>query len=270
MKDQDIYLTLRLNDYRNRLKKERKELRLLPDGSLGFRQSSSSTEYVHLYKDKEHDNSYIRKGITKNDHITNKLARKKYLQASIKMLEKEISLLENYLSKHIEPTTQNILDTLPLKYQQLPEELYFPQKRAGKKWQNQPFEQNSKNLHEKVHITSKGLRVRSKSELIIAEKLDALGIPYRYEALIHYKNLTFSPDFTIYLNGVLKYWEHCGMMSDPEYRKYNTWKLDIYEEMGIVPWNNLIITYDTVDGAINSSVIDAEISNKLLGSTIYG
>ena len=60
------------------------------------------------------------------------------------------------------------------------------------------------------------------------------------------------------------------MMSDPKYRKNNTWKLDIYEEMGIVPWNNLIITYDTVDGAINSSIIDAEINNKLLSSTIYG
>ena len=119
------------------------------------------------------------------------------------------------------------------------------------------------------HYIRKWLRVRSKSELIIAEKLDALEIPYRYDALIYYKNLVFSPDFTIYLNGILKYWEHCGMMSDPKYREYNTWKLGIYDEMGIVPWDNLIITYDAVDGAVNSAAIDAEIRNRLLIETLY-
>ena len=175
MHDQDIILLSRLEDYRNRLKKERKELRTLPEGNLGFRQVSDHTEYVHLYKSSENDNHYIRK------------------------------------------------------------------------W----------------------LRVRSKSELIIAEKLDALEIPYRYDALIYYKNLVFSPDFTIYLNGILKYWEHCGMMSDPKYREYNTWKLGIYDEMGIVPWDNLIITYVAVDGAVNSAAIDAEIRNRLLIKTLY-
>ena len=88
-------------------KKERKELRTLPEGNLGFRQVSDHTEYVHLYKSSENDNHYIRKGITKNNHLAGKLARKKYLQESIKTLEKEIALLENYLTRHMEPTVQN-------------------------------------------------------------------------------------------------------------------------------------------------------------------
>ena len=59
------------------------------------------------------------------------------------------------------------------------------------------------------------------------------------------------------------------MMSDPKYREYNTWKLGIYDEMGIVPWDNLIITYDAVDGAVNSAAIDAEIRNRLFIETLY-
>ena len=39
--------------------------------------------------------------------------------------------------------------------------------------------------------------------------------------------------------------------------------------MGIVPWDNLIITYDAVDGAVNSAAIDAEIRNRLLIETLY-
>jgi len=38
----------------------------------------------------------------------------------------------------------------------------------------------------------------------------------------------------------------------------------MYERMGIVPWKNLIVTYDTEDGGLSSAVIEAEIRNKLL------
>jgi hypothetical protein len=44
----------------------------------------------------------------------------------------------------------------------------------------------------------------------------------------------------------------------------NKWKRSVYEQMGIVPWNNLIITYDTEDGGLSSGIIDAEIHNKLM------
>lgn len=54
------------------------------------------------------------------------------------------------------------------------------------------------------------------------------------------------------------------MMSDPRYRASNKWKLDQYEKIGIVPWKNLIITYDTEDGGINTGIIESEIINKIL------
>ena len=45
-------------------------------------------------------------------------------------------------------------------------------------------------------------------------------------------------------------------MDDPDYRKRNAEKLAAYEENGIVPWDNLIITYDS-DGSIDLSLAEA-------------
>lgn len=260
----DDYLVKRLKRYRIILHSNQNELRTLPEGSLGFRSTASGTEYVHLFNEGSDRNTYIRKGITKNPVLIARLARKKYLQVSNKLLKREIELLEKYLRFHTEPTSDNILGLLPAKFGKLPREMFFPNIRNSRAWQNKPYEQSTYKPHEKIHVTSKGLRVRSKSEVIIAELLDAWGIPYRYEMLIHFEGKTYCPDFTININGKIFYWEHCGLMSDPDYRSRNLKKLRAYQKMGIVPWNNLIITYDTEDGAINSSIIEAEIRNKLV------
>jgi hypothetical protein len=46
------------------------------------------------------------------------------------------------------------------------------------------------------------------------------------------------------------------MMDDPKYRKRNTERISDYEKVGIVPWDNLIITYDR-DGSIDLSLAEA-------------
>ena len=60
------------------------------------------------------------------------------------------------------------------------------------------------------------------------------------------------------------YWEHCGLTSNSQYMSHHKWKLDIYEEMGIVPWKNLIVTYDDENGNLNIPLIESEIINKVL------
>ena len=36
----------------------------------------------------------------------------------------------------------------------------------------------------------------------------------------------------------------------------------MYESVGVVPWKNLIVTYDDEDGNINVGIIESEIKNK--------
>ncbi|MDO4545975.1 MAG: hypothetical protein Q4C25_07440, partial [Bacillota bacterium] len=264
MKTGNVYLNTLLQEYQTQLKEQQKELKAMPPGHLTVRMRENRVNYIQILPPFQPDGQYRVKGITKDERLVKQLARKKYLELSTKQLTIATSKLERFLENYQEPLPQDVLRQLPKSYRQLPEEWLFPEKSADDKWVTEEYPRNTDREHEKIHITGRGLRVRSKSELIIAEKLDAYNLPYRYEQLIGYENYVFSPDFIIKARRRLFYWEHCGMMADPRYRKRNKWKLTMYEKMGIVPWKNLIVTYDTEDGGIHSAIIEAEIRNKLL------
>jgi exodeoxyribonuclease V alpha subunit len=88
-----------------------------------------------------------------------------------------------------------------------------------------------------IHRTRSGEAVRSKSEVIVADILDNLGISWKYEEVLHVPNDPHDfrlPDFTIGYEGDIYYWEHLGMLSIPAY--YEGWmrKRRWYEKtMGI-------------------------------------
>lgn len=94
--------------------------------------------------------------------------------------------------------------------------------------------------------TKRGEYVRSKSELIIADRLFDAGIPYHYEVACERKNWIISyPDFLV-LNPRTKkeyYWEHFGMMGDPTYLEQALGKIEKYARYGITLGNNLIATF---------------------------
>ena len=116
----------------------------------------------------------------------------------------------------------------------------------------------------RTQITSRGLKVRSKSEAAICEILYANGIEFRYEEIMYINGRKVIPDFTIRRksDGKIFYWEHCGMMDDPAYLNRYHEKIGLYEFGGIVPWDNLILTYDN-DGNIDLSYIEAIVRTVL-------
>lgn len=117
-----------------------------------------------------------------------------------------------------------------------------------------------------IHRTLKGELVRSKSEVIIANMLYEAGIEYEYE-----KELDLGedgiriPDFTIddAESGMRFYWEHCGMLGDAGYNKHWKEKKAIYEKHDIIEGENLIVSEDSLSGAINSAAIKALIDKYL-------
>jgi len=72
-----------------------------------------------------------------------------------------------------------------------------------------------------IHRTSKGLAVRSKSELIIAEALASVGIAFEYEKPLCLGGSTRYPDFTIddEISGRTVFWEHLGLIEREDYRR---------------------------------------------------
>lgn len=116
------------------------------------------------------------------------------------------------------------------------------------------------------HITSNGTKVRSKSEVLIADLLENQGIAYKYEAPIEFDGITLHPDFTIIRPSDMKimYWEHFGMMGDENYVSIMLAKLAKYIKNGITPGAQLITTYDTPEGFIDVRSIKNAISFQLL------
>ena len=56
------------------------------------------------------------------------------------------------------------------------------------------------------------------------------------------------------------YWEHCGMLSDPEYRANWKQKKEAYKKYNIIEGKNLIVTSGTDPNKLNHII--AEIQAK--------
>ena len=126
-----------------------------------------------------------------------------------------------------------------------------------------------------IHRTERGDLVRSKSELVIADKLLARGIDYAYEQPLVLANGRIRyPDFTIedHARGVSFYWEHLGMLDDSGYRDRWEAKRAEYLECGVGshedgggPEGTLIETRDVLGGGLDASVIASVIEEVILG-----
>ena len=123
-----------------------------------------------------------------------------------------------------------------------------------------------------IHRTLRDEMVRSKSELTIADRLYSNNIDYLYEYPLTLNGRTRYPDFTIEdaESGRKFYWEHCGMILDPQYRERWERKLQWYRNNGILPWEEgggangtLIVTEDSKEGGISSKDIE-DITRRVI------
>jgi hypothetical protein len=84
--------------------------------------------------------------------------------------------------------------------------------------------------------------VRSKSELLIAEKLNMLGINYQYERPLDGKTRQgrLRPDFSFIDDaGNVLLWEHLGRLDRADYREGWDWKRQWYAQNGFAEGRNL-------------------------------
>jgi hypothetical protein len=123
-----------------------------------------------------------------------------------------------------------------------------------------------------IHRTARGEMVRSKSEVIIADHLANENVDYGYEQPLTIDGVTKYPDFTVEdaESGETIYWEHCGMLHVPSYRRRWEEKLAWYRDNGILPYEEgmgsngtLIITRDEPNGSIDSARIKQLIAEVL-------
>lgn len=96
-----------------------------------------------------------------------------------------------------------------------------------------------------VHRTIRGELVRSKSELVIANYLHSIGLPYMYERELRgsVDQDRLRPDFSFVDDaGDLIVWEHLGMLDRPDYAAGWDWKRAWYLRNGFELDKNLFTT----------------------------
>lgn len=260
-----------------RLKIANNELKACPEGTLSVvKREGKMTFFQIMYLEGRRQ----RKSLAKTPELIFGLARKEYLTKEKDILEKDVKVLKAAIKSLVEPSADNVLSSISGHLRDVPDKYFFLENlknsgsssggNSGKNtdrkinWADRPYRMSSYRAEEKTHTTSRGLKVRSKSEVLIAEMLYRYNIPFRYEQVIQIGDIILVPDFTIRLpDGRIVYWEHCGLMVLKEYREHHKRKMEAYEKAGIVPWKNLILTYDDENGNINVGIIESEIKNKL-------
>lgn len=248
------------------LKKE-KEIALLsaPEGFLRVCSSGKKkkAQFYHRTDPKDFNGVYIRE---KDAQLVQKLAQKEYDEKVLRAVEKELSAIHKFFSTYPQKCAEQVYEHLHKERQKLVAPIMEPDEMFVHMWESVSYQGKAFCKNAPEYYTAKGERVRSKSEIIIADALYREGIPYRYEYPMYLRGMGIVyPDFAV-LNTRTRQeilWEHFGRMDDPEYAKKTVRKIESYEQNKIFPGEKLILTYETMSQPLNQKTIMRMIQRYL-------
>ena len=167
-----------------------------------------------------------------------------------------------FKTENVITAVQNIYSDSPAEVKELIIPIDVSDEDYAQKWLNIPYE--GKVIPDLLPFfeTKRKERVRSKSELNIANALADKGIPYKYECPLQLRNgAIIYPDFTVLdvKRRKVMYWEHRGMMDDKEYAKNSVQRLKTMMGEGIFVGEKLIITEETSTSPLGTNEINAII-----------
>ena len=265
-----LLLEKRLKQLETTLSKINQETNYQLNDHLRIHQKGKYVEYYQLCKDRTNYGNYI---LLKDSKAAARLAQNDYNKKVIRLLQKEINAIKFYfirskatallkLYTKMPPSRQKLITPVTLSREQYSEQW------LAVSWQGLPFTENIPEFY-----SSTGVRVRSKSEVLIADALTRHKIPYRYEYTLQLKKsqnkkspVILHPDFMCLNIRTRKefYWEHLGLMDSPEYAKNAAGKLRLFTENGIFPGRNLIVTMETQTEPLSTQTIDMTIKEYLI------
>lgn len=244
-----------------RMKYLEKELEELPKGKL---LCAGNGKYTKWYVSTGTGREYLPKT---ERVLAEQLALRRLYAAQLNQLRQESELLKKHESFQKENVYSNEIEHLISQespYYELLKNCIVGSRKNGaylKMWQEEEYQTNCAHPEHLLHKSLNGERLRSKSEVIIANALYMNRIPYRYECELVLGDVTLYPDFTILHpdTSEVYYWEHFGMMSQSAYREKTVQKLKLYGEYQIFPFHQLITTYESESMSLDSEMIQKVI-----------
>lgn len=102
---------------------------------------------------------------------------------------------------------------------------------------------------------------RSKSEVMLAQCLEELGLEYKYEVFVKINGESFYVDFAVYCpeTGRFFFIEHFGKMDEANYSIRSLNKTSLYLNSGMKEGYDILFTYENTNGGINIEVVKLKI-----------
>ncbi len=186
---------------------------------------------------------------------------KKYIKTVLPVLKRNLKAANSFLSIHSGTEELDIADSMPAEMRQLNCDVYLTPQMQGEAWVNREYERNPFHNDGMIHDSIRGDKVRSKSEAMIANALYLHKLYYLVEPPLYTDDRMLYPDFAIMDPHTVQivYWEHFGMMDNPEYAENACLKIREYASVGLYPGNGLICTFECERVPLSSSMIEKYI-----------
>ena len=250
------------------------EVRCAPPGTIKLRREKGRTywRYAEPSFQIPEDIRHLNTNDSGDMALLSSVAARSYDETVLRRADREYKALIVLRKIYQNGIAEDVYLELSGPRQELIRPIYLTEEQFVEEWLSQPYTVIPIPPGVQTYLTDRGERVRSKSEVFIANALLKYGIPYFYEYPVRIRDhlthqiYTAHPDFYV-LNPRTRQaylWEHLGRMDDAEYCAHNSEKLLDYEDAGIIPGQNLILTLETRKSPLTPERIEEVIKRYLL------
>lgn len=228
-----------------------KKIRLFPEGWVSIR--SRNDRYYYYLSGYNSDDKYL-----KDKEQIDTLLQKDYLKKVLRQAKRELSAIEKMSKLYPSTLAEDVFDQLSEGRKSHIKPINVYDDAYAQKWMEAPYKRKPFKKDMPEFYTTKGERVRSKSEIIIADRLRANGISYRYECPLKVGKKIIHPDFTILRMSDRKilYHEHCGKMDDPKYIEDMLTRGKDYSLEDILLGDRLFYTFESDTTPLDVAMLD--------------
>ena len=194
------------------------------------------------------------------------LKEQRFLTKSLAVLKREITAIEKALNGLTGFDAAAVNRSLPKAYRLTAEHLRdVTGPTAAEQWHTRAAKEKERldtryGISHPEHLRHRakdGTPMRSKSEVIIGNEMIEQNVLFIYEMPVWIGGKLMHPDFVFYSPKKRKviYWEHVGRLDDPEYMQEFSGRIGAYLREGLTPCVDVIFTFDTTDGDLDSRAI---------------
>ena len=236
-------------------KKIKRYLKNAPTGHLRATVNKGTFQYRIISDDDPSKPQYISKSKLKP---ARNIAQRDYYIKALKYVTNEIKAIEKLIKIRKQFKLEELYDQTKKPRRALLTPLTLTDEEYARRWQEMDYQHKYFENTDRVYTSFKGEKMRSKSEVIIANILYLLGIPYHYEYPLELINgRIIYVDFLILdvKNRKEIWYEHFGMMGDMAYADPNTDRFNDIVSAGLIPGDNFIATFETYNKPLDTRTI---------------